>query len=150
VRDLELITQEELREIRRIWIVDKHEMEDSLPRIYQETTGEKYPGESLDDDLVLGAAEMRELLGICGADRLHYELTRELLSKTRQQRNTARRSGLFEQMEKTFAKHFYDDEEDAIGRANRAAQDKLQLRANAASLGMRVADDEAGYEEVKI
>lgn len=150
VKAIELITPEELREIRRIWIVDKHEMEDSLPRIYEETTGGKYPGEALDDDLVLGAAEMRELNEICADDRLHYELARELLSKTRQQRNTAKRSGLFEQLEKTFSKHFYESEEDAIGRANRLAKDKSQVRANSDALGMRVADEETSYDEVKI
>ena len=34
VRSLELITLEELEEIRRIWVVDKHEFEDRLPAIY--------------------------------------------------------------------------------------------------------------------
>jgi DNA sulfur modification protein DndC len=38
VRSIELITLDELQEIRRIWVVDKHEMEDSLPRIYEEVT----------------------------------------------------------------------------------------------------------------
>jgi DNA sulfur modification protein DndC len=64
---------------------------------------------------------------LCGDDRLHYELTRELLSLTRQQRNTARRSGLFEQLEKSFAKHFFDNAGDAIARANAAAEAKREL-----------------------
>jgi DNA sulfur modification protein DndC len=150
VKKIELVTQEELREIRRIWIVDKHEMEDTLPKIYEESTGETYPGETLDDDLVLGASEMQELKEICGDDRLHYELSRELLSRTRQQRNSTKRAGLFEQMEKTFSKHFYDSEEDAIGRANRLVDEKRQLK-NAASLsGLRVAEDETSYTEEKI
>jgi DNA sulfur modification protein DndC len=124
VRGIELISLEELQEIRRIWVVDKHELEDSLPRIYRETTGEKYPGRPLDDNLVLGEMEMRALEEICGGDRLHYELTRELLSLTRQQRTTARRAGLFEQMEKSFARHYYDDREDALSRAQRIADER--------------------------
>ena len=32
---LELITREELEEIRRIWVVEKHEIEDSLPALYE-------------------------------------------------------------------------------------------------------------------
>ncbi|MBL9153024.1 MAG: DNA phosphorothioation system sulfurtransferase DndC [Verrucomicrobiales bacterium] len=151
VRKIELITPEELREIRRIWIVDKHEMEDLLPKIFEEATGEPYEGEALDDDLVLGASEMQELKAICGDDRLHYELARELLSKTRQQRNTAKRAGLFDQLEKTFSKHFYDNEEDAIGRANRLVDEKRRLKDNAAYSGLRVAeDDETTYGEEKI
>ena len=93
VRGIELLTMEELQEIRRIWVVDKHELEDSLPLIYQSATGEPYPGAVLDDDLVLGASEMSQLKEICDGDRLHYELSRALLSLTRQQRNSARRPG---------------------------------------------------------
>lgn len=127
VRDIELITLEELQEIRRIWVVDKHELEDSLPRIYREATGNEYPGRPLDDNLVIGEEEMAVLAELCGDDRLHYELTRELLSITRQQRSSARRVGLHELLEKTFAKHFYDDREDAISRAQRLASAKQRL-----------------------
>ena len=35
VRGITLISLDELQEIRRTWVVDKHEMEDSLPAIYQ-------------------------------------------------------------------------------------------------------------------
>jgi DNA sulfur modification protein DndC len=124
VRNIELVTPEELQEIRRIWVVDKHELEDTLPRIYEEATGERYPGAVLDDDLVLGANEMAHLKEICEEDRLHYELSRELLSLTRQQRSSARRAGLFEKLEKTFSKHFYEDEEDALGRARKIAAER--------------------------
>lgn len=117
VAGLKLITHDELREIRRIWVVDKHELEDVLPGLYEDVTGEKYPGESLDDDLVLGAAEMEQLQEVCGNDRLHYELSRELLSMTRQQRSKAKRAGLFTQLEKSFGRHFYDSKEDALDRA---------------------------------
>jgi len=134
VKTIELITIEELQEIRRIWVVDKHELEDSMPRIYREATGTEYPGKPLDDNLVLGEMEMRELEELCGGDRLHYELTRELLSLTRQQRMSTRRARLFEQLEKTFSRHFYSNREDALARAQRMAeerkrsQDKIKYR----------------------
>lgn len=128
VRNIELITLEELQEIRRIWVVDKHELEDSLPRIYEDVTGTPYPGAPLDDDLVLGASEMTHLSEICEGDRLHYELSRELLSLTRQQRNSARRAGLFDKFEKAFTKHFYDDEQDALKRARGITEQRAKLR----------------------
>lgn len=128
VRMIELITLEELQEIRRIWVVDKHELEDSLPRIYREATGEEYPGRPLDDNLVLGETEMRELEEICEGDRLHYELTRELLSLTRQRRSAGRRAGLFEQLEKSFSRHFYDDREDALARAQKMADERKRRK----------------------
>src|SRR5205807_2151663 len=51
VRALELISRDELQEIRRIWVVDKHEIEDALPRIFEEVTGEPFDAPSLDDAL---------------------------------------------------------------------------------------------------
>jgi DNA sulfur modification protein DndC len=124
VRKIELITLNELQEIRRIWVIDKHELEDRLPRIYEEATSAPYPGRALDDNLVLGPEDMAQLNEICGDDRLHYELTRELLSLTGQHRTSGRRAGLFEQLEKTFSKHFYDSKDDALDRANRLQAEK--------------------------
>jgi DNA sulfur modification protein DndC len=143
VREIELITPEELEEIRRIWVIDKHELEDILPKIYLETTGQEYAGKALDDDLVLGAAEMTHLGEVCGDDRLHYELTRELLSMTRQQRGAAKRSGLFAQLEKSFGKHFYDNEEDAVARANATVAERELRRKTQASGSTAVPSDEA-------
>lgn len=122
VRRMELITLGELEEIRRIWVVDKHEMEDRLPRIYGEATGEAYPGGKLDDNLVLGESEMQLLREVCGGDRLQFELARELLSVERQQRAQARRAGLFERLEKSISRHYYDSREDAIDLARRQAK----------------------------
>lgn len=150
VRGIELITLEELREIRRIWVVDKHEVEDLLPCIYEEETGQPYPGESLDDDMVLGAAEMSELKELCGKDRLHYELTRELLSTTRQQQSSARRAGLYQQLEKTFKKHFYDDELDAVNRANQVAAERKRRENEIRHMSIVAEDPSDDQEETQI
>jgi DNA sulfur modification protein DndC len=122
VRDMQLISPAELQEIRRIWVVEKHEMEDSLPRIYQEATGEPYLGPQFDDNPVFGREEIELLREVCGGDQLHFEMTRELLSVERQQRVHARRSGLYEQMEKSIRRHYYDNEADALEMARRYAE----------------------------
>lgn len=127
VKGIELITLEELQEIRRIWVVDKHELEDSLPRIYREAAGTDYPGRQLDDNLVIGEEEMNVLAELCGDERFHYELCRELLSVTLQQRSTSRRSKHHEKLEKVFSRHFYDNREDAISRAQLMADQKRHL-----------------------
>jgi DNA sulfur modification protein DndC len=147
VRDLELVTMQELQEIRRIWVIDKHELEDSLPRIYKEATGQDYPGKPLDDNLVMGELEMNNLLEICGDDRLHYELTRELLSITRQQRSLSRRSGLFEQLEKAFRRHYYDDREDALNRARNMADERKKIAADRLAIIPSVLEQETNYEK---
>jgi DNA sulfur modification protein DndC len=127
VKGIELITLEELQEIRRIWVVDKHELEDSLPRIYREATGTDYLGRQLDDNLVIGEVEMNVLAELCGDERFHYELCRELLSVTLQQRSTSRRFKHHEKLEKVFSRHYYDNREDAISRAQRMANQKRDL-----------------------
>lgn len=143
VRNLTLISIEELQEIRRIWVMDKHELEDTLPRIYLEATGEPYPGRPLDDNLVLGESEMRELANLCEGDRLHYELTRELLSLTLQQRSSGRRAKLNEKLEKAFARHFYDDKEDALARAQ-ALADERKRRSDEREGRMAIETEDAG------
>lgn len=117
VRKIELITLAELQEIRRIWVVEKHEFEDTLPRIYSEVMGEAYPGKNLDDNAVFGAEEIRILREICGDDKLHFELMRELLDMERQYSSMSRRAGLFESLEEAFKRNFYIDEADATERA---------------------------------
>ncbi len=125
VRHLALITLEELQEIRRIWVIEKHEIEDSLPGVYEETTGELYPGGRIDDNLVIGGPQMSLLRHLCG-DELHFQLTRELLSIEKQHKSMLRRAGLFEAIEQAFYRNFYNDEEDAV---NRARQHRNALNA---------------------
>jgi DNA sulfur modification protein DndC len=128
VRDIELISLPELHEIRRIWVVEKHEIEDTLPRVYEEVIGEAFSSGPLDDNLALGADEMKILKGICNENELMYELTRELLDVERRYRTTSKRSGLFEALEDALSRSFYADEGDATRRALRArdARDKAK------------------------
>ncbi|MFI9718191.1 DNA phosphorothioation system sulfurtransferase DndC [Streptomyces sp. NPDC052396] len=119
VRNIELITLDELREIRRIWVFDKHEIEDTLPRIYREATLEEFPGGPLDEQLIMGADAMEILKEICGDDPLHYGMVRELLSVERQYRTMTRRAGLFEALQKAVEKGYYEDDGDAVAFAQR-------------------------------
>jgi DNA sulfur modification protein DndC len=119
VSDIELISLAELEEIRRIWVIDKHEFEDKLPKVYQEATGREYPGRPLDEALPLGAVEIELLAEICGEDQLHFETVRNLLDIERRHRNQLRRAGLFPALEKAIVRGFYEDEEDAVAYAHR-------------------------------
>src|ERR1044071_865433 len=119
VRDIELISLAELHEIRRIWVVEKHELEDSLPRIYRAVTGQIFPGQRIDDNLILGADEMTLLRDACDNDQLHFELTRELLDVERRYRTFTRRAGLYDALEQSVRRSFYLDEDDATDRAIR-------------------------------
>jgi len=123
VRDTQLISPDELREIRRIWVVDKHEFEDRLPAIYEESMGAPFDGQSLDAHLPLGAQELAELRELCSSE-LHYQLVRDLLDVERQQKLSLKRRGLLDELEATLERHFYDDADDALGVALRRRQRK--------------------------
>lgn len=122
VRDMTLITIDELREIRRIWVVDKHEFEDNLPGIYQQVTGHPFPADRFDDNQLFGNEEVSLLREICGDNKLQFELTRELLDVERRYRTLARRAGLFDALENAFRRSFYTDEADAVDRAQRRSR----------------------------
>jgi DNA sulfur modification protein DndC len=117
VRDIDLITQEELDEIRRIWVYEKHEIEDSLPLIYEEALGSAFLGPALEEQRVFGTDEVRMLRELCGDDQMHFELTRSLLDIEWQYQTMARRHGLFGELEKAIRRNFYTDEGDALSRA---------------------------------
>ncbi|MEA5577568.1 DNA phosphorothioation system sulfurtransferase DndC [Anabaena sp. UHCC 0451] len=103
MRDITLISMEELSEIRRIWLEEKHEFDDSLPRIYQEVTGEAFkdprPGS---DYSLLGSDEWEVLEEICDGDGMQLELMSKLLDTERQFRKKTRRVGIYESLEKCF------------------------------------------------
>ncbi|MFO5494217.1 MAG: DNA phosphorothioation system sulfurtransferase DndC, partial [Cuspidothrix sp.] len=103
MRDITLISIEELSAIRRIWLEEKHEFDDSLPRIYQEVTGEAFkdprPGS---DYSLLGSDEWEVLEEICDGDAMQLELMAKLLDTERQFKKKTRRVGIFESLEKCF------------------------------------------------
>jgi len=117
VGTIELITLAELQEIRRIWVVDKHEFEDRLPRIYEECLGKPYPGLPLDEHLPYGQDEVDLLKRVCGDDAVQLGLIRELLDVEQRHRFMVRRVGLFDALESAVRRGFFDNEEDAVAHA---------------------------------
>jgi DNA sulfur modification protein DndC len=120
-----LITQEELSEIRRIWLEEKHEFDDSLPRIYEEVMGEPFQDTRIDEKRLLGSDEWSILEEICGEDAMHLELMAKLLDTERQHAIKSRR-GVYENLEKCFATSSRSREE-----AIQHAHDKRDLKAAA-------------------
>lgn len=150
MRSLQLISPEELQEIRRIWVVEKHEVEDSLPAIYESAVGERYAGASLDDSPVFGAEEMALLSDICD-DRILFEMSRELLDVERKNRSRARRAGLLGELEDAIRKGFFADIDDATAYAtarDEAKPGRSESRGQLAlALGEPAVSEEAGSAE---
>lgn len=141
IKDIELISLAELQEIRRIWVVEKHEIEDNLPRIYSEVTGNPYPGGPLSSNSVFGAEEVELLREICDNDELHFQLSRELLGVEQQFRTMSRRAGLFEAIEGAFKKSAFSSEEEAIELV-KGRKKKIQ--------DVDVASDEMDYKQLTL
>lgn len=101
-KDINLITPEELSEIRRIWLEEKHEFDDSLPRIYQEVTGEVFKDIRIGaDEKLLGNDEWETLAEICD-DEMQLELMSKLLDTERQFYTKNRRLGIYDSLAKCF------------------------------------------------
>lgn len=137
VREIELISDDELRAIRNLWLEDKHEVEDLLPRIYEEVMGRPYPGVR-DETPVLGREALEILNETCSDDRLHYETLRNLLHIEHQFRRggtAIARRGLFRELESTITSGFFTDAEDALAWAKShhpTLPDSDQMRRDAA------------------
>ena len=114
VRNIELVSLEELHKIRQIWVTEKHEHEDLLPGIYAEATGGPFPGQArYDDQFPFEAEDMAELQGLCRSN-LQYELLRELVSVEHRHRVAARRSGIWGDIDAAFNRSGFSSADEAI------------------------------------
>lgn len=140
MRDITLITHDELSEIRRIWLEEKHEFDDSLPRIYREVTGEPFndPRPSAERKL-LGSDEWTVLEEVCDDDFMHLELMAKLLD-TEQQYHAKSRRGIYESLEKCF---------ESSSRSKDEAIQNAHYQRNLKNAIQAVKDDSAELHEIR-
>lgn len=124
---MKLITDEELREIRRIWLLDKHEFDDVLPEIVENIRGEPF---SYQEDLfgsIFGRDEWEILQEICGDDPIYLELQSSLLDTEQHAIAFALRWGILDELEALIRRCYYRDEADAIEFSNQRSERKRNL-----------------------
>ena len=116
-RNLELITIPELRAIRRIWVRDKHEFDDSVPRIYEEVIGRKFDDPEWIGSEAFGKNEWDILCDTCrdlySQEELMPELMSSLIDVEVQANGMAERKDILKKIDKCIREDFYSDEEDA-------------------------------------
>jgi DNA sulfur modification protein DndC len=128
--EIELITTDELEEIRRIWVEEKGEIEDFLPAVYEAATGHPYPGRDLDPmplelgDLVLlkrvaGHWSLRHQPSHDPAVRRErrmelYKLLRTLLATSFRGQQSRRRSKQLDEVSALLKAFAFVDEADAL------------------------------------
>lgn len=118
IRNYPLITLEELEEIRRIWIEEKYEVEDSLPQIYKEVTGQDFQSSSQNKNRFFSKNDWHLLEKTCNDlypdESLLYELQRSLMGIESRYNLLTRRRGISADIEKTIRRSFYKNEQDAL------------------------------------
>jgi len=115
---IELISVDELDEIRRIWVEEKGEIEDQVPRIYTEVFGIPYPGKEL-EQAPLDAADLGLLEAVAGevdpeAAQELYKLTRSLLAVQFQSMETHKRSKHLDRLEDVLRHYAFRNEGEAL------------------------------------
>jgi DNA sulfur modification protein DndC len=111
VRDLFLITPEELEEIRRIWVENKKEIEDRVPEIYEEVMGEPYSGARYSKPIPQSALNL--LADSCRNEE-QYKLVRNIIALEAEYSTKLTRSGIFEQLEKVIFSGSFESEGEAL------------------------------------
>lgn len=125
---IELISIEELDEIRRIWVEEKGEIEDHVPRIYVDVFGTSYPGKEL-EQAPLDATDLNLLEGVAkeidptAANEL-YKLTRSLLAVQFQSMESHKRSKHLDRLEGVLEHYAFRNEEEALEFARSSAAGK--------------------------
>jgi DNA sulfur modification protein DndC len=132
VKELELITHDDLEEIRRLWVMEKHEIEDNLPKIYQRVMGKTYQGKRLNDHQIFQPEDIALLKDLCqqeGDDeKIHFQLIRELLHIEQQHRTMARRAGLYDALDHALERNVFINASDAEEFALRRESAKAKAR----------------------
>lgn len=117
VKELELLTIDDLEAIRELWVESKNEVEDSVPTIYQSVMNKPYPGSKGKNHPLLNRNIMQKLKEKCAefddTDGLKYEQVRELLTIADKHKHLLRRSTLYKELESALDKTAFNDILDA-------------------------------------
>ncbi len=142
IREIPLISREELKLIREIWLDEKHEFDDSLPRIYEEVTGKRYQDETIGKNKYFGFAEAEIIKAVCEelfpCEKLLAELQRALLDTEAKAAAISNKRNVINNFEKEIKKAFYRDEEEA--------EQIAESRSNRLSIALETIDPDAFAE----
>ena len=116
--DLELITIPELRAIRRIWVNEKHEFDDSLPGIYEGKLGKPFHDPEWFGSGTFGHDEWETLKQVCSDmnpdEELNFEMMYSLIDVENRANSLNHRKGILDSLEACITHTFYENETDAL------------------------------------
>lgn len=149
--DLELITLPELRAIRRIWVNEKHEFDDTVPRIYESVTKRKFVDPEWIGGESFGKVEWDILMETChdlyGEEELMPELMSSVVDVEVKAHGMSERKGILDKLDNCVRKTFYKNIQDATtyysNRVNR--QKDVGGKYNEKFLEKYVRENETSY-----
>jgi DNA sulfur modification protein DndC len=106
----DLILPEELQEIRRIWLTERGDWEDSVPKIYRSVTGKDLDW-ATDDFGMFEAIDKETLESVCNKLGLEGKMVAKLLDVERQHRGMARRASIYQKIDAALNEEWRSEEE---------------------------------------
>lgn len=117
IKEVPLISMDELKLIREIWLDEKHEFDDSLPRIYEEVTGMPYQDGTISKNKYFGETEAELLKQVCSElysdEELLAEMQCALLDTEAKAAAISNKRNVIQNFEKEIKKAFYKNEIEA-------------------------------------
>jgi len=121
-----VITEAEVQEIRRIWLVEKKEIEDVAAQLYRDVLGLELPPLEEGSSRFFTPAEIELLKEICGEtypeDQNLLSLLRKVLSLEEEAEVKRRRSGLIKDLEDLVKKNAFATSDDALEYVNKRSE----------------------------
>lgn len=116
-KKLELIRLPELQAIRRIWVNDKHEFDDSLPRIYKKILGKEFEDPTWIHNDNFGHSEWEILKRVCKElfpdEELAFEMMYTLVDMENKASGINDRKDILNKITSAIGNTCYKNEEDA-------------------------------------
>lgn len=106
----ELISEEELHEIRRIWRTERQDWDDSVPQIFREVNSYDLDW-PVDDDGHFDTDDKEMLASICREYDVPFELVARMLEKEREANGMARRAGIQKALAAVLSREWRSEEE---------------------------------------
>ncbi|MCR5638092.1 MAG: DNA phosphorothioation system sulfurtransferase DndC [Lachnospiraceae bacterium] len=157
VRNTELITLDELRFIRKIWLDEKHEFDDTVPKIYERVMGKPFIDHSILSNKYYGKEEWDLLSEVCKDLYPDHELMLEMQSSLLdiEAKNSAISStkNVVKNLEAIIKHSYYKNENDAedMLRMRRKRQglvdDSIYAQDESDDTDSPINTSPAGYEE---
>ena len=142
---IELVSVAELDEIRRIWVEDKGEIEDLVPKIYADVLEGAYPGRDLEQvpldrgDFAILQQVSAEIETEAEAAQELYKLTRTLLAAQFQSIESHKRSKHLDRLESVLRQYAFRNEQEAAEFAKSSAENESEADGDASDDAIMIA-----------